>query len=73
MGLINGVFKPNELKDLMVAHIATEAGHRGGREVRSGRMGEFTITKDPTRTKGLRMLMGPSTVYNKDNVEAAAK
>ena len=36
-------------------------------------MGEYTITKDPTRAKGLRVLMGPFTVYNKDNVEAAAK
>ena len=30
------------------------------------------ITKDPTRAKGLRVLMGPFTVCNKDNVEAAA-
>ena len=30
------------------------------------------IRADP-RTKGLRILMGPFTVYNKDNVEAAAK
>jgi hypothetical protein len=37
------------------------------------RPGEFTITKDPTRAKGLRVLMGPFTVYNKDNIEAAAK
>jgi rhamnose transport system substrate-binding protein len=35
----------------------------------------FTITKDPTRpdVDALRVLMGPFTVYNKDNVEAAAK
>jgi rhamnose transport system substrate-binding protein len=39
----------------------------------AGRMGTFTITKDPTRKAGLRVLMGPFTVYNKDNVEAAAK
>jgi rhamnose transport system substrate-binding protein len=34
----------------------------------------FTITKDPTRpdTTALRVLMGPFTVYNKDNVEEAA-
>ena len=31
-------------------------------------MGEYTITKDPTRDNGLRILMGPFTVYNKDNV-----
>jgi rhamnose transport system substrate-binding protein len=39
----------------------------------AGRMGEYTITKDPTRDNGLRILMGPFSVYNKDNVEAAAK
>jgi rhamnose transport system substrate-binding protein len=35
----------------------------------------FEITADPTRpdTSALRVLMGPFTVYNKDNVEAAAK
>jgi len=44
-----------------------------GVKFKAGRMGEFTITKDPTRDKGLRVLMGPFTVYNKDNVEAAAK
>ena len=44
-----------------------------GAKLKAGRMGEFTITKDPTRAKGLRILMGPFTVYNKDNVEAAAK
>jgi rhamnose transport system substrate-binding protein len=31
-------------------------------------MGTFTIEKDPTRDNGLRVLMGPFTVYNKDNV-----
>lgn len=35
----------------------------------AGRMGEYEITKDPTRPNGLRVLMGPFTVYNKDNVE----
>ncbi|MBI1882048.1 MAG: substrate-binding domain-containing protein, partial [Chloroflexi bacterium] len=39
----------------------------------AGRMGTYTIEKDPTRDQGLRVLMGPFTVYNKDNVEAAAK
>ncbi|MFN8622132.1 MAG: substrate-binding domain-containing protein [Chloroflexota bacterium] len=35
----------------------------------------FTIEKDPTRpdVDALRVLMGPFTVYNKDNVEAAAQ
>jgi rhamnose transport system substrate-binding protein len=44
-----------------------------GASFKAGRMGNYTITKDPTRAKGLRILMGPFTVYNKDNVEAAAK
>lgn len=35
----------------------------------AGRMGTYTITKDPTREKGLRVLMGPFTIYNKDNVK----
>jgi len=38
----------------------------------AGRMGSYTIEKDPTRDEGLRVLMGPFTVYNADNVEAAA-
>jgi rhamnose transport system substrate-binding protein len=44
-----------------------------GASFKAGRMGEFKITKDPTRAKGLRVLMGPFTIYNKDNVEAASK
>ena len=44
-----------------------------GASFHAGRMGDFKITKDPTRAKGLRILMGPFTVYNKDNVEAASK
>jgi rhamnose transport system substrate-binding protein len=43
-----------------------------GAKFKAGRMGEYTITKDPTRAKGLRILMGGFTIYNKDNVEAAA-
>lgn len=39
----------------------------------AGRMGEYEITKDPTRDAGLRILMGAFSIYNKDNVEAAAK
>jgi rhamnose transport system substrate-binding protein len=39
----------------------------------AGRMGTYTIEKDPTRENGLRVVMGPFTVYNADNVEAAAK
>ena len=44
-----------------------------GQTFDAGRMGSFTIEKDPTRDPGLRVLMGPFTVYNADNVEAAAK
>ena len=44
-----------------------------GETFEAGRMGAYTIEKDPTRDAGLRVLMGPFTVYNADNVEAAAK
>lgn len=46
-----------------------------GESFTAGRMGDYTITKDPTRpdVDARRILMGPFTVYNKDNVEAAAK
>ena len=44
-----------------------------GQKFTAGRMGEYTITKDPTREQGLRVLMGPFSVYDKSNVEAAAK
>ena len=44
-----------------------------GETFKAGRMGYYTIEKDPTRDKGLRVKMGPFTVYNKDNVEASAK
>ncbi len=37
----------------------------------AGRMGTYTIEKDPTRENGLRIVMGPFTVYNSENVEAA--
>ena len=44
-----------------------------GQKFTAGRMGEYEITKDPTRDKGLRILMGPFSTYDKTNVEAAAK
>ncbi|HLB49855.1 MAG TPA: substrate-binding domain-containing protein, partial [Anaerolineales bacterium] len=44
-----------------------------GETFEAGRMGTYTIEKDPTRDAGLRVLMGPFTVYDKDNVEAASK
>ena len=44
-----------------------------GESFTAGRMGDFTIEADPGRAGAKRILMGPFTVYNKDNVEAAAK
>jgi rhamnose transport system substrate-binding protein len=44
-----------------------------GTKFKAGRMGEYTMMKDPTRPKGLRIIMGPFSVYDKSNVEAAAK
>ena len=44
-----------------------------GETFSAGRMGEYAIEKDPTRDNGNRVLMGPFTVYNADNVEAAAQ
>jgi len=39
----------------------------------AGRMGEYTITKDPTRpdVDARRILMGPFSIYNADNIDAA--
>jgi rhamnose transport system substrate-binding protein len=54
----------------MLATGAIEA--KEGVSFNAGRMGTYTIEKDPTRDKGLRIVMGPFSVYNKDNVEAAA-
>ena len=44
-----------------------------GEQFVGGRLGTFTITKDPTRSAGLRVLMGGFKVYDKSNVEAEAK
>jgi rhamnose transport system substrate-binding protein len=44
-----------------------------GESFEAGRMGTYTIHKDPTRDQGLRVLMGPFTVYDQENVEAAAR
>jgi rhamnose transport system substrate-binding protein len=40
-----------------------------GQQFEAGRMGEYTIEADPTRDAGLRVLMGPFTVYDESNVE----
>jgi rhamnose transport system substrate-binding protein len=44
-----------------------------GETFTAGRMGDYTIEEDPGRAGARRILMGPFTVYNKDNVEAEAK
>ena len=44
-----------------------------GQSFKAGRMGDYTITKDPTREHGLRVLRGLFTRYNLDKIEAAAK
>jgi len=58
-----------------VAYLLASGAIKGeaGEVFEAGRMGKYTIEKDPTRDAGLRVLMGPFTVYNKDNVEAASK
>ena len=53
--------------------LLTQAVEAEDAKFKAGRMGEYTITKDPTRAKGLRVLMGSFTVYNKDSVEAVAR
>jgi rhamnose transport system substrate-binding protein len=40
-----------------------------GVQFEAGRMGEYTIEKDPTRDNGLRVLMGPFTVYTEENID----
>ncbi|MCX7301904.1 MAG: substrate-binding domain-containing protein [Rhodobacterales bacterium] len=44
-----------------------------GETFTAGRMGDFTVEADPGREGAKRILMGPFTVYNAENVEAAAK
>ncbi|MDE0969003.1 MAG: rhamnose ABC transporter substrate-binding protein [Octadecabacter sp.] len=43
-----------------------------GETFSAGRMGDFTIDEDPGRPGSARILMGPFTVYNSENVEAAS-
>jgi rhamnose transport system substrate-binding protein len=43
-----------------------------GQQFAAGRMGTYTLTKDPNRPHGLRVVMGPWTLYDKTNIEAAA-
>lgn len=44
-----------------------------GETFHAGRMGDYKIEADPLRPGAKRILMGPFTVYTKDNVEAASK
>ena len=46
-----------------------------GQTFTAGRMGEYTIEKDPTRpdVDALRVLMGPFSVYTAENVDEAAQ
>lgn len=44
-----------------------------GETFTAGRMGDYTIEDDASRPGALRILMGPFTVYNAENVEAASK
>jgi rhamnose transport system substrate-binding protein len=39
-----------------------------GQQFEAGRMGEYTIERDPTRDAGLRVVMGPFDVYTQDNI-----
>jgi rhamnose transport system substrate-binding protein len=41
-----------------------------GQSFTAGRLGDYTIEKDPTRDSGLRVVMGPFTVYTKDNIDS---
>jgi rhamnose transport system substrate-binding protein len=44
-----------------------------GQQFAAGRMGKYTIAKDPTRNHALRVLMGPFSLYDKTNIAAAAE
>lgn len=44
-----------------------------GQQFSAGRLGQHTITKDPTRANALRVLLGPWTVFDKTTIVAAAR
>ena len=44
-----------------------------GQQFTAGRLGSYTITKDPMRGHGLRVLLGPWTVFDKTTIAAAAR
>ena len=64
------------LSDVLRLLHAGNGSHPGrrGRELRGGPPGRVRDHQDPTRpdVDALRVLMGPFTVYNIDNVEEAA-
>lgn len=50
--------------------LATDAMEaEAGVTFEAGRMGTYTIEEDPTREGGLRVLMGPFSVYTEDNFD----
>lgn len=51
----------------LLATDAIEA--EAGVSFEAGRMGTYTIEEDPNREEGLRVLMGPFSLYNEDNLE----
>jgi len=54
--------------------LATNAiGAEDGQQFTAGRLGSRTITKNPIGGHGLRVLLGPWTVFDKTTIEAAAK
>lgn len=40
-----------------------------GESFDAGRMGSYTVEEDPTRDAGLRIIMGPFTVYDETNID----
>lgn len=44
-----------------------------GETFTAGRMGDYTVEADPGREGARRVLMGPFTIYDAENVEAAAQ
>jgi len=41
-----------------------------GQQFTAGRLGPYRIAKDPNRPHGLRLVLGPFQVYDKDNIGA---
>src|SRR5918992_1176862 len=64
---VSGLGLPDEMKEYTLSGCAPKFALWSFTDL--GRLGEYTIEKDPTRDNGLRVLMGPFTVYDKSNVE----